>query len=129
MQYLDKMEDALKTIPEVSKINRSGEQRQQIYVTIDDKKIQQYGFDIGTIVKTLQGQNITQYSGEVTVQSNTIPIFTQSQYHTQEEIANQLIYTTPNGEQVRLKDIAYIERRYEEESSFIRIGKDMGVIA
>ena len=123
-QYLDKMEDALKTIPEVSKINRSGEQRQQIYVTIDDKKIQQYGFDIGTIVKTLQGQNITQYSGEVTVQSNTIPIFTQSQYHTQEEIANQLIYTTPNGEQVRLKDIAYIERRYEEESSFIRIGKD-----
>lgn len=47
-KYLDKLEDGLKVIPMVSKINRSGGQRQQIYIKIDDKKLQQYGFDIST---------------------------------------------------------------------------------
>ena len=122
--YLDKMEDVLKTIPEVSKINRSGGQRQQIYVTVDDQKMQQYGFDLSTIVQTLQRQNVTGASGEMTIASNTIPVFTNSQYKTQDDIANQIIYTTPQGVVVRLNDVAHIERRYEEESSFIRIGND-----
>ncbi|MCX2429646.1 efflux RND transporter permease subunit [Pedobacter sp. GR22-10] len=122
--YVDQMEDVLKTIPEVSKINRSGGQRQQIYVTIDDKKLNQYGFDLSTIVRTLQSQNVTGYSGEMTINSNTIPIFTNSQYKTEADIANQIIYTTPQGTVVRLKDIAEIKRRYEEEASFIRIGNN-----
>ncbi|OWK68844.1 efflux RND transporter permease subunit [Pedobacter sp. AJM] len=122
--YVDQMEDVLKTIPEVSKINRSGGQKQQIYVTVDDKKLNQYGFDLSTIVRTLQSQNVTGYSGEMTINSNTIPIFTNSQYKTEADIANQIIYTTPQGTVVRLKDIADIKRRYEEESSFIRIGNN-----
>ncbi|SFE43885.1 Multidrug efflux pump subunit AcrB [Chitinophaga sp. CF118] len=123
-KYLDKIEDGLKIIPEVSKINRSGGQKQQIYVTVDDQKMEQYGFDLSTIVRTLQMQNVTGYSGEMTVSSNTIPVFTNSQYKTEADIASQIIYTTPQGTVVRLKDVAKIERRYEEPSSFIRIGDD-----
>lgn len=123
-KYLDKIEDGLKIIPEVSKINRSGGQKQQLYVTIDDQKMQQYGFDLSTIIRTLQMQNITGYSGEMTISSNTFPVFTNSQYKTEADIASQIIYTTPQGTVVRLKDIAKIERRFEEPSSFIRIGDD-----
>lgn len=123
-EYLDEIEDQLKVIPEVSKINRSGGQRQQIYVTIDDQKMQQYGFDLSTIVRTLQAQNVTGYSGEVTISSNTIPVFTNSQFRNEADIAAHIVYTTPEGTVVRLKDIARIERRYEEPSSFIRIGED-----
>ena len=44
-KYLDKLEDGLKTIPETSKIKRYGGQKQQIYITIQDEKLRQYGFD------------------------------------------------------------------------------------
>jgi len=121
--YLDKIEDGLKTIPEVSKINRSGGQKQQVYITIEDQKMQQYGFDLSTIIRTLQMQNVTGYSGEMTISSNTIPVFTNSQYKTVADIASQIIYTTPAGTVVRLKDVAKIERRYEEPASFIRVGE------
>ncbi|WP_220101238.1 efflux RND transporter permease subunit [Chitinophaga oryzae] len=123
-KYLDKIEDGLKTIPEVSKINRSGGQKQQLYVTIDDQKMQQYGFDLSTIIRTLQMQNITGYSGEMTIASNTFPVFTNSRYKTADDLGNQIIYTTPQGTVVRLRDVARIERRYEEPASFIRIGED-----
>jgi multidrug efflux pump subunit AcrB len=123
-KYLDKIEDGLKVIPQVSKINRSGGQKQQIYVTVDDQKMQQYGFDLSTIIRTLQMQNVTGYSGEMTISSNTIPVFTNSQYRTEADIASQIIYTRTDGTVVRLKDVATIQRRYEEPSSFIRIGED-----
>jgi multidrug efflux pump subunit AcrB len=121
-KYLDKIEDGLKVIPEVSKINRAGGQKQQIYITVDDEKMQQYGFGVSTIVQLLQAQHVTGYSGEITMTSNTIPLFTNSRYKTEAEIANQIVYTTPAGVVVRLKDVAHIERRYEEPSSYIRLG-------
>lgn len=127
-KYLDKVEDGIKTIPEVSKINRAGGQREQIYVTISDQKAQQYGFDITTVVQILQSQNLTGYSGEMTVTNNTIPVFTDNKYKSADEIANQIIYTTPDGTTVHLKDVANIERRYEEESSFIKIANDKAML-
>ena len=126
--YLKIIEDDLKTIPEVSKINRRGGQREQIYVTVNDAKLSQYKFDLSTVIRVLQAENMTGYSGEVTISSNTIPVFTNSRYKTVEDVANQIIYTTPAGIVVRLKDIATIERRYEEPSSFIKFGEDKAMM-
>ncbi len=121
-EYMDKLEDGLKVIPTVSKINRSGGQKQQIYVTLNDNKIRQFGFDISNIIQTLQGQNVTSYSGEVTMGAHTIPVHTNGQFKTEADIANQMVYTTPQGNVVRLKDVATIKRRYEEVSSYVRMG-------
>lgn len=127
--YLDKLEDGLKVIPMVSKINRSGGQRQQIYLKIDDKKLQQYGFDVSSLMGTLQQQNVTGYTGEVSQGSNNIiPIYTNSRYRDENDIASQIVYTTPTGTIVRLKDVATIERRFEERSSFVRIGDEKAMV-
>jgi multidrug efflux pump subunit AcrB len=123
-KYLDKLEDGLKTIPTVSKINRSGGQKQQIYVTVDDLKMRQYGFDVSAIIGALQTQNVTGYTGELTVANNNVPVFAGTRFNTEADVANQIVYTHPNGTVVRLKDIANIERRYEETSSYIRVGDD-----
>lgn len=128
-KYLDKLEDGLKVIPMVSKINRSGGQKQQIYVNIDDKKLEQYGLDGATLMGVLQQQNLTGYSGEVSQGSNNIvPVYTNSRYKNENEIANQIVYTTPSGTIVRLKDVAQIERRFEEKTSFVRIGEEKAMV-
>ncbi|MDQ6481902.1 efflux RND transporter permease subunit [Dyadobacter sp. LHD-138] len=123
-KYLDDLEDGLKTIPTVSKINRSGGQKQQIYIKVDNAKLRQYGFDVSVLAGALQMQNVTGYSGELTIAANNIPIFANSQYRTEADIANQIVYSNPDGTVVRLKDVAQIERRYEEVSSYIRMGED-----
>jgi len=120
--YLDKLEDGIKTIPEVSKINRYGGQRQQIYITVDDEKMQQYGFDFATLANILQAQNVTNYTGDITLSASNIPIFANSRYKDEAAIGNQIIYSSPDGKVVRLKDVARIERRYEELNSFIKVG-------
>jgi multidrug efflux pump subunit AcrB len=122
--YLDKLEDGLKTIRVVSKINRSGVQKQQLYVNVNDEKMRQYGFDIASLIGVLQRQNVTNYSGELSMASNhIIPIYTTSRYKTENDVANQIVYTKPDGTLVRLKDVATLERRFEERSSYVRMGE------
>lgn len=128
-KYLDKLEDGLKIIPTVSKINRSGVQKQQLYLHVNDQKLQQYGFDLSLVMNVLKQQNITGYSGELNSgSSNIIPIHSNSRYKSEKEVAEQIIYTTPQGTLVRLKDIATIERRFEEKSAYVRIGEEQAMI-
>ena len=122
--YLDKVEDELKAIPTVAKINRSGLQQPQISVEINNQKLIDYGITASTIVSVLQAQNLTMFSGEVKMPNNTIPIFTNSEISTQKDIENLLVYTSPMGEVVRLMDVAKIERSYTDQTSFIRMGED-----
>lgn len=123
-QYLDKLEDGIKVIPAVSKIKRYGGQKQQIYVTVEDEKMRQYGFDVSSIARVLQAQNVTNASGEITLAASNIPVFAASRYQDEAAIGNQIVYSTPDGKVVRLKDVARIERRYEETASYIKAGND-----
>ncbi|MDE3740931.1 efflux RND transporter permease subunit [Maribacter polysaccharolyticus] len=121
--YLDKLEDGLKTIDETSKINRYGEQKEQIYVTLNNGKLKQYGVDISNIAQIIQTQNATGHAGEIQLQSATANVFTKNQYKSATDLGNQIIYSEPNGKTLRLKDLATIERRYEEEDSYIQVDK------
>lgn len=127
--YLDKLEDGLKTIPVVSKINRSGVQKRQLYINVNNDKIRQYGFDIASLIGVLQQQNVTNYSGELGMASNYIvPIYTNSRYKTESDVADQIVFTRPDGAVVRLKDVATIERRFEEQSSYVRMGENKAMV-
>lgn len=121
-KYLDKLEDGIKTIPEVSKIKRYGGQKQQIYIIVEDEKLRQYGFDFSTIANVLQTQNVTKSTGDITLSASNIPIFANSRYQDETAIGNQIVYSNPQGKVVRLKDVARIERRYEQLSSMIKVG-------
>ena len=122
-KYLDKLEDGIKTVKMVSKINRSGVQKQQLYINVNDEKMRQYGFDMANLIGVLKLQNVTGYTGELSMASNhVIPIHTNSRYKTENDVANQIVYTRPDGAIVRLKDVATLERRFEEKSSYVRMG-------
>ncbi len=124
--YLDELEDGIKTIPQVSKIKRYGGQKQQIYVTLREDVLKQYGFGINEIVSTLSQQNVTIPSGDIEIDKNRLLIFTDAQYQNENEIGNLIVYSSPQGGNVRLKDIAKIERRYEDLKSKITLaGNDV----
>ena len=128
-KYLDKLEDGIKTVKMVSKINRSGVQKQQLYINVNDEKMRQYGFDMASLIGVLKLQNVTGYTGELSMASNhVVPIHTNSRYKTENDVANQIVYTRPDGAIVRLKDVATLERRYEEKSSYVRMGEDNAMV-
>ncbi len=119
--YIEIIEDELRPLAEVSKLKRYGEQKEQIYVTANPQKTSQYGVSLPQVVQALQSMNAITYSGEIKSESSHVPIHTTDLYDSEKQIENQQIDIAPNGEIVRVKDVADVERRYEEPDSFIRV--------
>ncbi len=119
--YIEIIEDELRPLAEVSKLKRYGEQKEQIYVTSNSQKLSQFGITLPQMIGALKSQNTITYSGEIKSKSSEAPIHTKDQYTSEEQILAQQVYVSPKGEVVRVRDIAKVERRYEEPDSFIRV--------
>ncbi len=119
--FVEIIEDELRPLAEVSKLKRYGEQREQIYVTTDSRKLTQYGVSRGQVVRALQSMNTITYAGEIKSDAAVIPVHATHLYRSIEQIGNQIIDISPRGHVIRLRDVAEVERRYEEPVAFIRV--------
>jgi len=119
--FVEILEDELRPLAAVSKLKRYGEQDEQIYITTDSQKLSQYGVSTHQVAKALQTMNTITYAGEIKSDGAEIPIHASHLYHSIQQIRDQIIDISPHGHVIRLKDVAEVERRYEEPGAFIRI--------
>jgi len=115
--YTRKIEDCIKIIPAVSKIKCIGEQKEQIVITSDSARLNQYGVPLFQVMQILQSQNDIGPTGDVKTSDNKITLYTKGYYKTEAQIGNQIIGTARTGQVVRLRDVADIQRRYQEPES------------
>ena len=119
-QYSDDLSDRLRRIPSVANVKLFGEQKQQISLYIDRQRLQAYGIGQQMLFSRLQSQGITTMSGSVSDDDQQIPIHIENTDDSEEEIANQIIFSDPaTGKVVRVRDVATVKREYDPMSSRI----------
>ena len=119
-QYSDDLSDRLRRIPSVANVKLFGEQKEQISLYIDRQRLQAYGVGQQMLFSRLQAQGITTMSGSISDDDQQIPIHVEAQENSEEEIANQIIFSDPaTGKVVRVRDVARVVREYEPMSSRI----------
>ena len=119
-QYSDDLSDRLRRIPSVANVKLFGEQKEQISLYIDRQRLQAYGIGQQMLFSRLQAQGITTMSGSISDDDQQIPIHIETMENSEEEIANQIIFSDPvSGKVVRVRDIARVVREYEPMSSRI----------
>ncbi|MBO4892411.1 MAG: efflux RND transporter permease subunit [Prevotella sp.] len=119
-QYSDELSDRLRRIPSVANVKLFGEQKEQISLYVDRQRLQAYGIGQQMLFSRLQAQGITTMSGSISDDDQQIPIHIEAMENSEEEIANQIIYSdAATGKVVRVKDIARVKREYEPMASRI----------
>ena len=119
-QYSDDLSDRLRRIPSVANVKLFGEQKEQISLYVDRQRLQAYGIGQQTLFSRLQAQGITTMSGSISDDDQQIPIHVEAQENSEEEIANQIIFSDPvTGKVARVRDVARVVREYEPMSSRI----------
>ena len=119
-QYSDDLSDRLRRIPSVANVKMFGEQKEQISLYIDRQRLQAYGIGQQMLFSRLQAQGITTVSGSISDDDQQIPIHVETTEDTEEEIANQIIFSDPvTGKVARVRDVATVKREYEPMSSRI----------
>ena len=119
-QYSDDLSDRLRRIPSVANVKLFGEQKEQISLYIDRQRLQAYGIGQQMLFSRLQAQGITTMSGSISDDDQQIPIHIENTEDSEEEIANQIIFSDPvTGKVARVREIAKVVREYEPMSSRI----------
>ena len=120
-EYIQKLEDGLRTIEAVSKIKRIGEQKEQILITTNSAKLSQYGISLAQVMQILRSQNTISPTGDLKTPDTKVRLYAKGYYKTERDIAGQIIGTSQTGEVVRLQDVATIERQYQEPDSKVMV--------
>ena len=119
-QYSDDLSDRLRRIPSVANVKLFGEQKEQISLYVDRQRLQAYGIGQQLLFSRLQAQGITTMSGTISDDDQQIPIHIENTENSEEEIANQIIFSDPvTGKVARVRDIARVVREYEPMSGHI----------
>ncbi len=73
------------------------------------------------VLAALKPQGMVGYAGEIDDGKFIRPIHIPSGLKTESDIANQIVYSDPLGNVIRIKDIGKVVREYEDPSSYIRL--------
>ena len=120
-KWAQRIRTNLTPIEGVQKVALYGEQIEVINVNISATKLNNLGINPSTISQTLGSQNVQVNTGEFTTNSYQLRVRAEGIYTSPEDIKDQLIRTKA-GKEVRLGDIADIERGYyDPPSSLMRV--------
>ena len=118
--YMDDLSDRLRRIESVSNLRPYGVQQEQISVYADPERLAAYGIGEKTLSAALAAQGLTPLGGSVSNAETETPIHIAPSLAGEREVAEQIIWSDPQGNVLRVKDVARVVREYDDPDSYIR---------
>ncbi|MBI1752787.1 MAG: efflux RND transporter permease subunit [Acidobacteria bacterium] len=118
--YVDTIQDSLRTVPEVGKIAVYGRQNEQIWVTSSLERMSHYFTDPRQIAGALNQRNEVHASGSARTDNGKIPLHTTGLFNTEDQIKKVMVGQSPTGQPSYIGDFAKVERRYQDPEFMVR---------
>ncbi|HET6853707.1 MAG TPA: efflux RND transporter permease subunit, partial [Pyrinomonadaceae bacterium] len=116
--FTDLIEKTLKTVPQVSKVARSGNLDETVYLVYSQERLASYGVQPSNLENVLKGRNITTPGGQVNVQGKNVNLDPSGEFKSEREIGDVLVPAV-NGSTIYLRDLAHIVRGYETPARYL----------
>ncbi|MDD3053372.1 MAG: efflux RND transporter permease subunit [Endomicrobiaceae bacterium] len=126
--YLEKLENLIRQNPAVSNVKHFGLQKEKIVIYADPNKLAYYGIQPSIIMAALQLESMVGYGGTVTDTNLVMPIHLPQQFKSEADVAEQIIYTSPNGSIVRIRDVARVVREYDIDKSYVEFNGQKALV-
>ena len=127
--YLDRIDDAIRTIPEVSRINRLGEQREELRVSTTNARLAGFGITPGQVAQAIHSRSAVLDAGTIDAgDGGRVPIAANNLLASDDALSRLLVGTSRDGRPVHLGDFASVERRYEDPQFVVRVDGESTVL-
>lgn len=126
--YIKDIKNKLRRIDAISNLRTYGLENEQISVYIDQNKLAKYGIGPSIIVSALSAQGFTTVSGTVENGKDKAPVYISDSYNNDRDIEQQIVYSSPDGKVVRLRDVAHVEREYPRLDKYIKYNDNKCVL-
>ncbi|MCD8276236.1 MAG: efflux RND transporter permease subunit [Alistipes sp.] len=118
--YMDDLSDRLRRIESVSNLRPYGVQQEQISIYVDHDRLAAYGIGEEVLSAALASQGLTPLGGSVSNGETETPIHIAPSLAEEREVAEQIVWSDPEGHVLRVKDVARVVREYDDPDSYIR---------
>ncbi|RPI27563.1 MAG: efflux RND transporter permease subunit [Acidobacteria bacterium] len=118
-QFTDLIARTLKSLPQVSKVNRAGILDEKVFLVYSQERLASYGLTPGVLPKVLGARNITLAGGRLDVEGKNISIQPSGEFTSEREIGDVTVAASPTGSPVYLRDVADIFRSYNAPPRYL----------
>ncbi|HWS01198.1 MAG TPA: efflux RND transporter permease subunit [Prolixibacteraceae bacterium] len=118
-EQLKRLETECRKIPATSKIKHFGLQKEKIFVNVKPEMLNEYNIKTLSLLGSYQLNGMVGYAGELRDGSYNLAVHLPPNFESEKDLADQIVYSDPYGNIVRLKNIASIDRRYDDPDSYI----------
>jgi multidrug efflux pump subunit AcrB len=115
--YTDLIEKTIKTIPQVSKVSRSGLLNENVFLLYSQERLASYNIQPGTLEDAMKGRNISTSGGQVNVEGKNVTLEPGGEFKSEAEIGNVQVRAS-NGTMVYVRDLVDVVRGYESPARF-----------
>lgn len=106
----------LNRVSGIGNISLSGAPDRHVYVEIDQQKIDAYGISLESVGNAIASNNLNLSSGTVKMNKEQYEVQVRSEYVESQEIEDIVVYTSPEGRKVFVRDIAVVRDTIKDVS-------------
>lgn len=115
--YVDYLRREIELVDGVGKVAITGKQQEQVFIEISMQRLSSLGISADSIFNTLSTQNVVNSAGAVKIGSEYIRIHPTGEFTDVAALGDLIINETGSEELIYLRDVAKIERGFQEVPS------------
>ena len=120
-EFADRLAERLRTISTMGNIKIVGEQKEEIAIYMDPTRMTQYAVSPSMITAELAAHSLRTITGSVDNDDGNAVIHVNVPYENIYELSELIVFAEPvTGQVIRLRDVARLEHRYQEDSKYIQ---------
>ncbi len=115
----DLISKTLKTVPEVSKVERKGLLDEWIYLFYSQERLASYGIKFAQLPDIFKARNIIPAGGQLDVRGRNMTVDPSGEFKSEREIGDVVVSYSPSGSPVYLRDLFDISRAYQSPARYL----------
>lgn len=117
--FTERLEKALKTVPQVAKVTRSGVLNEAIFLVYSQERLASYGVQLQKLGDVLKGRNISLPGGQIEVDGRMVSLEPLGEFHSEKDLGEVLVTTSAAGSPLYLRDMVDVSRGYDSPPRFL----------
>ena len=126
-QYAYTLEQQLLNLPEINSIERSGYLQEEIQIMVRPERLREFNISFNTVMGEVKNNHVRQPAGNIETKSEP-KVTLLSELDTVDKLEDLIIQGGFEGQFVRLKEVADINRGFEKNKSIIKVNGHEGIM-
>jgi len=114
LKIADDLEEDLKDVDGVGKVQVSGYADREIWVEIDPEKLNTYNLTLEDVFMAIRTRNLNVPGGNISIGKTEYLIRSIGEYKDVDEISNTIVRSNSNGRNIKVRDLAKVSNRRKE---------------